>query len=136
MRRFSLALLAIFLIALLSACSLPGSGGGGQNGGAGGSNGGSSTHYNVGASSNCQSGTGQPTTCQVVLTNDASSTGDFQWSASSSAPGTNFNPSSGTLAPGARSDPIQVTVPEGECPFVLTFAEGQIAGVDVKITSC
>jgi len=104
MRRIYISLLALIVISTLSACG---------NG---------PSVLNVSFTSKCQSATGQSSTCTVTLTNASSSTGDFNWTASSTVGGVEFNPSSGTVSPGASSDPVKATIPAGECPFRLTFA--------------
>lgn len=122
MRRIYIALLAMIVIGTLSACALPGSSG--------------PKVLHLKYTSNCQAATGQPTTCTVVLTNDSSSTGDFNWTASSSVGGVVFDPSSGTVSPGASSDPIKATIPEGECPFTLAFADSEGPSLNVNSTTC
>lgn len=84
----------------------------------------------------CNSATGQDTTCTVTLSNSSSSTGNFDWTASSSPSGAQFNPVSGSVAPGASSDQIQVTIPAGICPFTLTFADSNGTSVSSDQTSC
>src|SRR5258708_1700341 len=121
MRRIYIILLATIIIGTLSACSLSGGG---------------AKVLNLKYTSNCHAATGQPTTCTVVLTNDSSSTGDFNWTASSSVGGAAFDPSSGTVSPGASSDPIKATIPEGECPFTLTFANSEGTSLTVHSTTC
>jgi hypothetical protein len=120
MRRICIALLS--MIVVLSACSLPGGGG--------------AKVLNLKYSSSCQSGTGQPTTCTVTLTNDSSSTGDFNWTASSSVGGVQFDPSSGTVSPGSSSDPVKATIPEGECPFTLIFSDSGGTTLNVDSNTC
>jgi hypothetical protein len=122
MKRIYIALLAMIVIGILSSCALPGSGG--------------SKVLNLKYTSNCHASTGQPTTCTVTLTNDSSSTGDFNWSATSSVGGVVFDPSSGTLSAGASSDPINATIPAGECPFKLTFSDSGGTSIDVNSNTC
>jgi len=62
----------------------------------------------------CQSAT-SATTCTVHLSSDSSSTGTFNWKASSDDAGATFAPASGALAPGASAD-VDVTLPAGSCP--------------------
>jgi len=90
----------------------------------------------VQSSISCSSATGQDTTCTVTLRNSPSSTGNFDWTASSSPSGAQFNPSSGSIAPGESSDQIQVTMPAGICPFTLTFADSNGTSVNSDQTSC
>ena len=87
-------------------------------------------------STSCNSATGQGTTCTVTLSNSSSSTGNFDWTASSSPSGAQFNPPSGSVAPGASSDQIQVTIPAGICPFTLTFADSNGTPVSSNQTGC
>jgi hypothetical protein len=94
------------------------------------------SHYSVSDHSDCQSATGQPTTCTVSLHNDSSSSGDFNWTASSDPAGASFNPSSGSISPGSDQNNIQVTVPPGICPFTLTFTGDDSTMVQDQISQC
>lgn len=119
-RRLYIALILITLFSAISACSF----------------GGGASSIQVQLSTSCRSATGQDTTCTATLSNSSSSTGNFDWTASSSPSGAQFNPSSGSVAPGASSDQIQVTVPSGICPFTLTFADSNGTSVSNDQTSC
>lgn len=119
-RKLYIAFTLIVLVRALSACSF----------------GGGASSIEVQYSTNCSSATGQNTTCTVTLSNSSSSTGNFDWTASSSPAGAQFNPSSGSVAPGASSDQIQVTVPAGICPFTLTFSDNNGTSVSSNQTSC
>jgi hypothetical protein len=116
-RKFCAALIFVTLFSTLIAC-------------------GGASSIEVQFSTNCNSATGQDTTCTVTLNNSSSSTGNFDWTASSSPSGAQFNPSSGSVAPGASSDQIQVTIPAGICPFTLTFADSNGTVVSSDQTSC
>lgn len=136
MRRLSLIVIFLIITWLGTSCGLPGSQSSpstSPNNPAGNQ---SSSHYALNASSHCSWGTGQPITCTIVISNDKGSTGDFNWTVTSSVPGVMVSPSSGTVAPGASSDQIQATIPEGECPFDLRFANSTGTSVDVKETNC
>ena len=119
-RKICITITLIVLVSAIAACSF----------------GGGSSSIEVQSSISCSSATGQNTTCTVTLTNSSSSTGNFDWTASSSPSGAQFNPSSGSVAPGASSDQIQVTVPAGMCPFTLTFADSNGTSVSSDQTSC
>ena len=119
-RKLCIAFTLIVLVSALSACSF----------------GGGASSIEVQYSTNCSSATGQNTTCTVTISNSSSSTGNFDWTASSSPAGAQFNPSSGSVAPGASSDQIQVTVPAGICPFTLTFSDANGTSVSSNQTSC
>ena len=118
LRKLCIAFTLIVLVSALSACSF----------------GGGASSIEVQYSTNCSSATGQNTTCTVTLNNSSSSTGNFDWTATSSP--AQFNPSSGSVAPGASSDQIQVTVPAGICPFTLTFSDADGTSVSSNQTSC
>ena len=119
-RKIRITITLIVLVSAIAACSF----------------GGGSSSIEVQSSISCSSATGQNTTCTVTLTNSSSSTGNFDWTASSSPSGAQFNSSSGSVAPGASSDQIQVTVPAGICPFTLTFADSNGTSVSSDQTSC
>src|SRR5260221_7019653 len=100
-RKLCIVLTLMVLVSAITACSF----------------GGGASSIEVQSSTSCSSATGQDTTCTVRLSNSSRSTGNFDWTASSSPSGAQFNPSSGSVAPGASSDQIQLTVPAGMCPF-------------------
>ena len=82
-----------------------------------------SQHYDVLLHPSCTSSTGTPTTCTLYIRNAADSTASFSWSASSNPPGARFTPSSGTVARGATTGPISVTIPlSGVCPVEIDVA--------------
>lgn len=119
-RKLCIVLTLMVLVSAITACSF----------------GGGASSIEVQSSTSCSSATGQDTTCTVRLSNSSSSTGNFDWTASSSPSGAQFNPSSGSVAPGASSDQIQVTVPAGICPFTLTFTGSNGTSVSSDQTSC
>lgn len=96
-----------------------------------------SYHYQLNAENQCQSATGEPTVCTVIITNDASSTGDFSWEATSDPNVASIDPSSGTVPRGSSSSKITVTVPSGSpCPVTVTFADSSTnASTSVQVTS-
>ena len=61
--------------------------------------------------------------CAVTITNSSSASGVFTWTASSNPGGASFEPSSGTVAPGATENGIIVTIPAGICPLTLQFSD-------------
>jgi hypothetical protein len=92
--------------------------------------------YNLNTRSSCQSGTGSPTTCQVTLINQASSSGSFTWAASSDPQAALVEPNSGVVAKGG-AEKVTVTVPSGSpCPVKVTFASiSSDASVTVTVTT-
>jgi hypothetical protein len=89
-----------------------------------------SRHLDVALRLDCSSATGTPTHCTVLVRNDAGSTGDFAWHATSDPAGAVFRPASGVLRRGATSSPVDVTIPAGRrCPVTLAFgtADGFVA---------
>jgi len=86
---------------------------------------------NVHEQSSCNSSTGNPTTCTVTLQNQSSSNVSFDWTASSNPAGASFAPSSGSVAVGATSDAIQVSIPDGLCPDQIAFVD---SGHNTEVT--
>ncbi len=117
-QQISIALLLLVLFSVFSACSA------------------NANSYQVDSHSSCQSATGQDTTCTVTLTSASSSTGDFNWTASSSPLGAQFNPPSGSVSPGASSDVIKVTISPDICPFTLIFADSGGFSVTNEMSNC
>ena len=101
--RYSVALVGLMM--LLSGCNMP------------------ATVLHVHEQSSCNSSTGNPTTCSVMLQNDASSNASFDWTSASNPAGAIFVPSSGSVAVGKTSETIQVTIPDGLCPDVIAFID-------------
>jgi hypothetical protein len=96
-----------------------------------------SYHYQLNTGNQCQSATGEPTVCTVIITNSASSTGDFSWEATSDPNVASIAPSSGAVPPGSSSSKITVTVPSGSsCPVTVTFADSSTnTSTSVQVTS-
>jgi hypothetical protein len=86
---------------------------------------------NVHEQSSCNSSTGNPTTCTVTLQNESSSNAAFDWTASSNPAGASFAPAAGSVAVGAISDPIQVSIPDGLCPDQIAFMD---SGHNTEVT--
>ena len=145
-RAFVLVVMSTLLVV---ACSMNSPGGGGQSGNGGGqssngggqsSNGGGqsqSHHYQLNAENQCRSATGEGAVCTVTITNDASSTDDFGWEATSDPNVASIDPSSGTVPRGSSSNEITVTVPSGSpCPVTVTFADSSTNGsTSIQVTS-
>jgi hypothetical protein len=90
--------------------------------------------YNLDTRSSCDSSTGNSTTCKVTLINEASSTGDFTWTAASDPPVALVQPDSGTVSKGA-SQKLTVTVPSGSpCPVKVTFSNDSGTSASVFVT--
>jgi hypothetical protein len=75
-----------------------------------------STHHE------CNWGTGRPTVCAFMLTNQPESTVTLHWTGVSRPGGASFQPSSGSLAPGETSQRIVVTGGYA-CPVVFAFRD-------------
>src|SRR5260370_35185913 len=113
LRKLCIVLTLMVLVSAITACSF----------------GGGTSSIEVQSSTSCSSATGQDTTCTVRLSNSSSSTGNLDWTASSSQSGAKFNPSSGSEDPGESSDQIKVTVPEGHHPFKLNLTGSTVTYV-------
>jgi hypothetical protein len=103
------------------------------HGGSGG--GGQQSHLETQIQSSCQASTGQPTQCQLRITNLNTSNITFNWTAVSEPAGATFSPSSGSIPIGGQSDEINVTLTD--CPATLLFqdAEHNIQ-TSTQITTC
>ena len=98
--------------------------------------GGGPSHYEIEQSTNCSSATGKATTCQTILTNAASSSGSFDWTASSDSPVASVSPPSGSVAKGATSEQITIRVqPTASCPVRVTFTGKEGGSVQVTVNS-
>jgi hypothetical protein len=146
-RLFALIITTILVIA---GCSMDSTVGGDQNSSGSQPSGGSqdsggrssetssaSHHYQLDTRSKCESATGNPTVCTVVITNDSSSTDDFNWEVSSEPNVASVDPSSGIVPRGSASDEITITVPSGSpCPVTVAFTDSSTNGTTiVKVTS-
>ena len=79
---------------------------------------------NINANTDCVGNNEQVWNCSVTLSSDPNSETNLDWSATSSAPGVFFSPSSGSLAPGDTKQ-VNVTLSSMNCPASadLTFTE-------------
>jgi hypothetical protein len=78
----------------------------------------------------CSWGTGRPTVCAFMLTNEPESTVSLHWTGVSRPGGATFRPSTGTLAPGETSSQISVTAANA-CPIDFVFRD---ADQDLEIS--
>jgi hypothetical protein len=79
-------------------------------------------YYSVKTSSKCSYSTGRPNICEITLTSEPSSTGDFNWRVYGEPDMISASPASGSLGAGLSST-ITISLPCLRQPVVVVFED-------------